>query len=147
MKKKKRPAIDARRRTPRGIPTARPTVREAEEESDDLDGVRVCEEVAPSDEMGEAEVDCVDDDVAAGVVVDLAALSVDVLVIVVATGKGGHKLPDASSTPRNSPGMKLNSLDGEQHDALPLPQQYVGSVPWEQARMPFGLDGSTIEAC
>lgn len=76
---------------------------------------------APADVPDEVEVESVDDEFE--LVVSLCAIVVVVLVTVVVGGKGGQRLPDASSTPRNSPGMKLNSCDGEQQESLPLPQQ------------------------
>jgi hypothetical protein len=122
LKNQKRPAIDAIRRTPRGIPTASPMVRDVDESEEEGDVAGDVSEaaVAPADVADDEDI--VDDEFE--VVVSLGAFAVVVLVIVVATGRGGQRLPDASSTPRNSPGMKLNSCDEVQQEGLvPLLQQ------------------------
>lgn len=90
-------------------------------EEEDEGAGDVCDAAAaPADVTDEVEVGSVKDEFE--LVVSLCAIVVVVLVMVVG-GIGGQRLPDASSTPRKSPGMKLNSVDGEQHVSLPLTLQ------------------------
>lgn len=101
------------------MPTASPIVRDVDESDEvEADGLgEVSDAGAASAE--DVDVDSIDEEFE--LVVSLAAFAVVVLVMVVSAGKGGHRLPDASSTPRNPPGMKLNSCDGEQQLPLPVP--------------------------
>lgn len=113
--------MKASSRTPRGMPTASPIVREVDElDEAEVEGEEDVSEAATAPDVVTVEASSNDE---FELVVCLCAFAVVVLVMVVVGGRGGQRLPAASNTPRNSPGMKLNSCDGEQHVSLPLPQQ------------------------
>lgn len=97
------------------------------EDAEDEGAVEVSDAAAAPADVAEADSICEEFELD---VVSLGAFIVEVLVTVTAAGRGGQRLPDASSTPRNPPGMKLKSVDELQHEAaVELLQQYVGFVP------------------